>query len=115
MPNLNASGRAIVAAVEVSVMPQPSRIRTPAASKNRRISGLIGAAPVTQFLMLPPNSARIFESTCLSANSYCLAQQEADGLAGALALADLLADADRPVEDAFLRPPSFSTLPVAAV
>ena len=59
----------IVAAVEVSVIPQPSSTSTPAASKKRRISGLIGAAPETARRILPPKRLRIFDSTCLSAKA----------------------------------------------
>ena len=99
MPILKSSGVEIVAAVEVSVIPQPSSTSTPAASKKRRISGLIGAAPETARRRLPPKRPRIFESTCLSANAYCALQQEAGLAAGAFGLAHLLADLDRPVED----------------
>jgi hypothetical protein len=70
VPNLKSSGREIVAAVEVSVIPQPSSTSTPAASKKRRMSGLIGAAPVTASTMLPPNRLRMFASTRRSARSY---------------------------------------------
>jgi hypothetical protein len=115
VPNLKSSGWAIVAAVEVSVMPHPSRTRTPAASKKRRISGLIGAAPVTHCLMLPPNRPRILDSTCLSANSYCLRSRK-PGFAPRRSISRTF----RPtpiaqLKMAFFRPPSFSTLAVAAV
>ena len=99
VPTLKSSGEEIVAAVEVSVIPQPSSTSTPAASKKRRISGLIGAAPETARRSLPPKRLRIFESTFSSAKAYWRAQQEAGLAAAAFDLAHLLADADRPVED----------------
>ncbi len=105
----------IVAAVEVSVIPQPSSTSTPAASKKRRMSGLIGAAPETARRSLPPNRPRILERTFLSANSYCLRSRK-PGLRPARSASRIL----RPTridqsKIAFFRPPSFSIALVAVV
>ena len=115
VPNLNASGREIVAAVDVSVMPQPSTTRTPAASKKRRMSGLIGAAPVTASFRLPPKSCRIFERTSRSARSYCVfSSGPADFPARSLSRTFLPTPMAQ-LKMAFLAPPSFSAFAVAAV
>ena len=87
----------------------------PAASKKRRISGLIGAAPVTQFLMLPPNRARILESTCLSAISYCLRSSQPIGFPARSRSRTFLPTPIAQLKTSFLMPPDFSTSPVAAV
>jgi hypothetical protein len=115
VPTLKSSGVEIVAAVEVSVIPQPSSTSTPAASKKRRISGLIGAAPETARRILPPNRPRIFDRTFLSAKSYWRCSRN-PGWRPLRSTSRIFA----PVLIAqskifFLRPPSFSIALVAAV
>ena len=115
VPNLKSSGVAIVAAVEVSVIPQPSRMRTPEASKNSRISGLIGAAPVTASFRLPPNRPRIFDSTCLSAIRCCRASSGPGLLPSRSSRRTFLPTPIAQSKTDFFSPPSFSTAAVAAV
>ncbi len=115
VPTLKSSGVEIVAAVEVSVIPQPSSTSTPAASKKRRISGLIGAAPETARRRLPPKRPRIFDSTCSSANSYCVRSRK-PGLRPARSAARIFSPTPiAQLKIAFLSPPSFSMPLVAAV
>ena len=115
VPILKSSGEEIVAAVEVSVIPQPSSTSTPAASKKRRISGLIGAAPETARRSWPPNRLRIFESTFSSAKAYWRCSRK-PGLrplrSTSRIFAPTLIDQSK---IAFLRPPSFSMPLLAAV
>jgi hypothetical protein len=115
VPILKSSGEEIVAAVEVSVIPQPSRTSTPAASKKRRISGLIGAAPETASRRLPPNRLRIFESTLASAKPYFLPSRKPGSRPARSVSRTLWPTSIAQLKIAFLRPPSFSIPLVAAV
>ena len=115
VPTLKSSGEEIVAAVEVSVIPQPSRTSTPAASKKLRISGLIGAAPETASRILPPNRPRIFESTLSSANLYWRRSRKPGSRPERSTSRILLPTLIDQLKTAFLRPPSFSIPLVAAV
>ena len=115
VPNLKSSAVAIVAAVEVSVMPQPSTMSTPAASKKRRISGLIGAAPLTASLIRPPNRLRIFDSTCLSAISYWRRRKKPGSLPARSVSRIRRPTPTAQLKTAFFIPPAFSAAAVAAV
>ncbi len=79
------------------------------------MSGLIGAAPETARRSWPPNRPRIFASTFLSANSYCLRSRK-PGLRPARSSSRILPPTriDQS-KTAFFRPPSFSIAPVARV
>jgi hypothetical protein len=115
VPQRKSSGVEIVDAVDVSVMPQPSSTSTPAASKNSRISGLIGAAPVTARLRFPPNRPRIFDSTCLSASRYWKARIGFGLLPARSSARTFLPTPIAQSKTRFFRPPSSSTADVAAV
>ena len=115
MPTLKSSGVAIVAAVEVSVIPQPSSTSTPAASKNSRISGLIGAAPVTASVSRPPKSPLIFDSTWRSAIRYWAASSGPGRLPWRSSRRTFLPTSIAQSKIVFFSPPSFSTVAVAEV
>ena len=105
----------IVAAVDVSVIPQPSSTSTPAASKKLRISGLIGAAPETARRILPPNRPRIFDSTFSSAKSYWRLSRKPGSPPERSSARILLPTLIDQLKIAFLRPPSLSIALVAVV
>ena len=79
------------------------------------MSGLIGAAPETARRSRPPNSPRIFESTRLSANSYCLRSRKPGARPARSASRILPPTLIDQSKIAFFRPPSFSIPLVAAV
>ncbi len=79
------------------------------------MSGLIGAAPVTQFLIRPPNSARILESTCLSAISYCFRSSQPTRLPARSRSRTFVPTRIAQLKTSFFSPPAFSTSLVAAV
>ena len=94
-----APGVFSVDAAHVSVMPYPSRIRTPQASKNSSTSRPIGAAPVSPRRSSPPNSSRTRASTSRSAMLAAGAQQRRGARAAALRGPGARAGRDRQLED----------------
>ena len=74
---------------------------------------MIGAAPVTHSLIRPPNRLRIFESTCLSANSYCFCRRKPGRLPARSTSRIRLPTPIAHQKIRFFRPPSLSTAEVA--